>query len=80
MFFLFFALSGLCESTDWVEVPILLSQCLEEVDSVKQCALLKKVSLLPGSMQKLITCTFQCICYISMTKLFSLTFLSFCNF
>ena len=38
-------LPGMCESGDWVEVPILLSQCLEEADSVKQCALLKKVGM-----------------------------------
>ena len=39
-------LLGLCESADCDEVPIVLSHCLEEADSLKQCALLKKVSLL----------------------------------
>ncbi|XP_078352490.1 tRNA (32-2'-O)-methyltransferase regulator THADA-like isoform X2 [Oculina patagonica] len=38
-------LKRLCESTDWVKVPTLLSQCLEEADSDKQCALLKKAEI-----------------------------------
>lgn len=48
------ALSGLCESTDRVEVPTLLSQCLKEADSVRQCALLKKVSLLQLLLHKML--------------------------
>ena len=39
--------SGLCESGEsWAEVPELFCQVLEEDDSVKQCALLKKVLVL----------------------------------
>ncbi|KAJ7373358.1 hypothetical protein OS493_012950 [Desmophyllum pertusum] len=46
-------LKRMCESGDWVEVPILLSQCLEEADSVKQCALLKKA----GTVLQAASCT-----------------------
>ena len=38
--------AGMCESGDWMEVSVLLSQCLQEDDSVKQCAVLKKVFIL----------------------------------
>lgn len=44
-FFRFFSVPlGMCESGEsWAEVPELFCQVLEEDDSVKQCALLKKV-------------------------------------
>jgi len=47
-FFLLLSVSsGMCESGEsWAEVPELFCQVLEEDDSVKQCALLKKVLLL----------------------------------